>query len=158
MEIYFAYGSNLDFSQMQRRCGAQNVEKIDIGYLPDHQLAFTQYYADWGGGVADVVKSNGNKVWGIIYSLSSAALELLDGYEGFPYDYTRSKHIITASGGRTYEAWTYLAKRKDGDFIPPSAMYLDIIKHAAKNVGFPRDYIAYLNTIELAHSNFLPKS
>ena len=150
MEIYFAYGSNLDLDQVKRRCGEKNVKKIDIGYLPNHRLAFTQYYADWGGGVADVIKSPGSSVWGIIYELSDNALELLDTFEGYPYDYTRTKQTIFTSKGCSYDSWVYLVERKDGDFIPPSNRYLDIIKQSAKDAGFPNEYIAYLNTIKTA--------
>ena len=150
MEMYFAYGSNLDLKQVRQRCGGKDVKKISIGYLPNHRLAFTQYYAEWGGGVADVVKSPGDTVWGILYELSNHALELLDTFEGYPYDYTRTKHTIINPEGNGLEAWVYLVKRKDGDFIPPSNKYLEIIKRTAKEAGFPKDYIAYLNTIKKA--------
>lgn len=152
MEIYFAYGSNLDVDQVTARCGGENVRTVDIGYLPDHRLAFTQYYADWGGGVADVVKSPGNAVWGIIYELSNNALELLDTFEGYPHDYTRTKHTVMTPGGQGYDAWVYLVKRKDGDFIPPSNRYLDVIKRTAKDARFPEEYIAYLNKIQTSGS------
>lgn len=152
MEMYFAYGSNLDVNQVKTRCGGDNVRKVTIGYLPNHRLAFTQYYADWGGGVADVVMSPGDSVWGIIYELSNNALELLDAYEGYPHDYTRSKHTIITPEGRVYGAWVYLVERKDGEFIPPSSRYLDVIKQTAKDAGFPKEYIAYLNTIQTVSS------
>ena len=43
-------------------------------------------------------------------------------------------------------------ERKDGEFIPPSNRYLEVIKQTAKDAGFPKEYIAYLNTIEIASS------
>lgn len=148
MEMYFAYGSNLDVSQVRARCGGEHVRKVGVGYLPNHRITFTQYYAGWGGGVADIVKSPTDNVWGIIYELSNNALGMLDTYEGYPHDYTRTKQTILTPGGRVYNAWVYLVKRKDGDFIPPSNRYLDIIKQTAKAAGFPEEYISYLNTIQ----------
>ena len=149
MELYFAYGSNLDAEQINRRCAnSGHVRKVSIGYLPDHKLAFTQYYQDWGGGVADVVKSPNECVWGILYELSRECLELLDKYEGYPNDYTRTKQIINTLGGHTRLAWVYSVLRKDGDFIAPSQKYIDIIKRTAKESGFPKDYLSYLNSIK----------
>ena len=149
MELYFAYGSNLDIEQVNRRCGnSGNVRKVSIGYLPEHKLAFTQYYPDWGGGVADVVKSPNSRVWGILYELSKEALELLDKYEGYPKDYTRTKHTIITLDGHPSLAWVYSVLRKDGDFIAPSQKYIDIIKRTAKESGFPKDYLSYLDSIK----------
>ncbi len=149
MELYFAYGSNLDAEQVTSRCGnSGHVRQVSIGYLPNHKLAFTQYYKDWGGGVADVVKSPNDSVWGILYELSRECLELLDKYEGYPNDYTRTKQTIIALDRRAHPAWVYSVLRKDGDFIAPSQKYIDIIKRTAEESGFPKDYLSYLNSIK----------
>lgn len=148
MEMYFAYGSNLDIEQVKQRCLGCDVRKVSIGYLPGHRLAFTQFYAPWGGGVADVVKSPNHSVWGILYELTIDALKLLDAYEGYPTDYDRTQHTITTPEGRHYAAWVYSVKRIDGDFIPPSKRYIDILKRVAKDSGFPEEYLSYLNGIK----------
>lgn len=149
MELYFAYGSNLDIEQVKRRCGnSGNVRKVSIGYLPDHKLAFTQYYQEWGGGVADVIESPNDCVWGIVYEITREGLELLDKYEGYPNDYTRVKRTIITLDGHTLLAWVYSVLRKDGDFIAPSQRYINIIRRTAKESGFPKNYLSYLNSIK----------
>lgn len=148
MELYFAYGSNLDIQQVRERCRNCDVRMVSIGYLPEHRLAFTQFYEPWGGGVADIVKSPNSSVWGILYELSIDALKLLDAYEGYPTDYDRTEHSIMTPEGKAYSAWVYSVKRKDGDFIPPSKRYLDILKRTSKNSGFPVEYLLYLNQIK----------
>jgi gamma-glutamylcyclotransferase (GGCT)/AIG2-like uncharacterized protein YtfP len=148
MELYFAYGSNLDIKQVRRRCLDCDVKKISIGYLPEHRLAFTQFYEPWGGGVADIVKDSKSCVWGILYELTMDALKLLDAYEGYPIDYDRTQHTIMTLEGRRYMAWVYTVKRKDGDFIPPSKRYINILKQTAKNSEFPKEYLSYLDQIK----------
>jgi gamma-glutamylcyclotransferase (GGCT)/AIG2-like uncharacterized protein YtfP len=148
VELYFAYGSNLDIDQVKQRCPDESdIRKIAVGYLPEHRLAFTQFYPDWGGGVADVISSPNSKVWGILYELSLKALECLDQFEGYPTDYTRIRHTIMTLDGKSYEGWVYSVVRKDGEFIPPSKRYMDIIKRNAKDAGFPQEYLSYLNSI-----------
>jgi gamma-glutamylcyclotransferase (GGCT)/AIG2-like uncharacterized protein YtfP len=149
MELYFAYGSNLDIKQVRQRCGGCEIRKVSIGYLPHHRLAFTQFYEPWGGGVADIVKSSSSCVWGILYELTLDSLKLLDAYEGYPTEYDRTKHIIITPGGQRYRAWVYSVKRKDGDFIPPSKRYIDILKRTAEASGFPKDYLSYLGQIKV---------
>jgi gamma-glutamylcyclotransferase (GGCT)/AIG2-like uncharacterized protein YtfP len=148
MEFYFAYGSNLDIEQVRRRCRGCEVRQVSIGYLPQHRLAFTQFYEPWGGGVADVATSPGNCVWGILYEITMDALKLLDAYEGYPTDYDRTQHRIVTPEGEHYIAWVYSVKRKDGDFIPPSKRYLDILKRTAKKARFPTEYLSYLDQIK----------
>jgi gamma-glutamylcyclotransferase (GGCT)/AIG2-like uncharacterized protein YtfP len=152
MELYFAYGSNLDIKQVRQRCRGCDIRKVAIGYLPGHRLAFTQFYEPWGGGVADIVKSPKSCVWGILYELSLDSLKLLDAYEGYPTDYDRTKYNIITSEGRGLKAWVYSVKRKDGDFIPPSKRYIDILKRTAKASGFPKDYLSYLGQIKVVDS------
>jgi gamma-glutamylcyclotransferase len=154
MELYFAYGSNLDIQQVRERCQGCDVRKISIGYLPEHRLAFTQFYEPWGGGVADITQSPDSCVWGILYELTIGALKLLDAYEGYPTDYDRTQYNILTPEGASYTAWVYTVKRKDGDFIPPSKRYLDILKRTSEASGFPVEYLSYLNQIKTAEEAF----
>lgn len=147
MELYFAYGSNLDIKQVRKRCRDCDVKKVSIGYLPEHRLAFTQFYEPWGGGVADVAESPNSRVWGILYELTIDALKLLDSYEGYPTDYDRTQRRIIIPKGDSYLAWVYSVKKKDGDFVPPSRRYLGILKRTSKASGFPKDYLSYLDQI-----------
>jgi gamma-glutamylcyclotransferase (GGCT)/AIG2-like uncharacterized protein YtfP len=153
MELYFAYGSNLDIKQVKQRCRNCDVRKVSVGYLPKYRLAFTQFYEPWGGGVADIVESPNNCVWGILYALTMDAMKLLDAYEGYPTDYDRTQHSIITPEGDCYTAWVYSVKRKDGEFIPPSRKYLNILKQTAKDSGFPIEYLSYLNQIKTVETS-----
>lgn len=88
MPPYFAYGSNLDESQLCRRCpGAALVTK---GSLADFRLGFTVRSAGWNAGAADVVESPGDRVWGLVFDVTMRTCGNLTGSKGIPFSTTGS--------------------------------------------------------------------
>ncbi len=81
---YFAYASNLDAAQMERRCpGLQYRGKA---FLPKHRLAFTHMSTTWGGGAADILEDMDSPgVWGAVYELTLDDWKRLGEAEGSPY-------------------------------------------------------------------------
>ena len=81
---YFAYASNLDAAQMERRCpGLQYRGKA---FLPKHRLAFTHMSTTWGGGSADILEDMDSPgVWGAVYELTLDDWKRLGEAEGSPY-------------------------------------------------------------------------
>lgn len=145
MPLYFAYGSNLDVSQMQQRCAAP-VRLVAPGCLRGYALAFTAYSSSWAGGVADVVLAPQHEVWGLVYELSLEALARLDVYEGYPHLYTRFQSCVATAQGVLRAVWIYTVVNKQA-FMPPSARYLDVLRHAARRFDFPEAYRAFLDSI-----------
>lgn len=150
---YFAYGSNMQSRQMRKRC--VSVEFLSVAKLPGYKLAFTRYSNGWGGGVADIVESNGSEVYGVIYRLSEKDLEHLDRYEGYTpgqtadsNSYNRSEIDVQPMDAlkASVRAWTYFAT-KQTEVHPPSARYLQQIIEGAISSGLPEIYIAHLRTI-----------
>lgn len=82
---YFAYGSNLLIEQMVSRC-SQSLPFMQ-GILRDHKLVYKANPS--GRGVADVIPSKGNKVYGAVYEVTREDLKKLDKYEGRPTVYDR---------------------------------------------------------------------
>jgi gamma-glutamylcyclotransferase (GGCT)/AIG2-like uncharacterized protein YtfP len=136
---YFAYGSNLDLSQMEKRCPTS--ELISKGLLSDYRLTFNTYSTGWGGGVADVIQDKGSNVWGLVFKLSDADLERLDRYEGYHKDrtslYKRWKTMINTPKGHISDVWVYTVVEKQ-KFVQPTLEYLQIIKDAAARWDFPK--------------------
>ena len=83
---YFAYGSNMDKSQMKRRCSDSKF--LGKAMIEGYWLDFTRESSNWDGGVADIVKDPDNFVWGILYDISDKDLESLDYYEACPVYYS----------------------------------------------------------------------
>lgn len=150
---YFAYGSNMQFKQMQERCSSAAF--LGIARFPGYKLAFTRYSNRWEGGVADMIKSKGTEVYGVIYTLSEKDLDSLDQCEGYngnraaslnSYNRREIEIVTTDRIESSVKAWTYFAT-KQADFLPPSARYLQQIIEGAISSGFPEIYIAHLRTI-----------
>ena len=151
MELYFAYGSNMDEDQMTERCN--HAKFLSIAYLPGYRLGFSQYYEPLKGGVADIIESQNDKVWGKVYQLPLEDLHRLDIHEGHPTDYKRTQHSVITPQGESLYAWVYAVVDKEGEFIPPSKRYMEFIKRGANDVGFPEDYLSFLENVRTANSD-----
>jgi gamma-glutamylcyclotransferase len=79
--LYFAYGSNMNWQQMQNRCPSARF--FGIALLPDHKLAFTRKSIKRGCGVADAAPTQNHNVWGIVYEITAQDIEALDKSEGY---------------------------------------------------------------------------
>ena len=153
--LYFAFGSNLDPSQMARRCPGHTV--VGMAALRDHRLVFPLTSHDWGGGVAGVQPLRGPTVFGVAYELTDDDLAALDGYEGFRgagdqhnvYDresvYVDLVRPDDDSFTRRLRVWIYAARPANP--APPSRRYLDAILTGAKHHRLPEEYVAQLAAI-----------
>lgn len=143
--LYFAYGSNMDFGQMRKRC--PSAITISTASLPDHQLAFTRFAESRRGGVADIVPCEGASVEGVIYEISDDDAAGLDGYEGVAeHSYKRLQVRITLPAGEIIEVLTYKASEQ-GNFQPSEA-YMQHLITGAKYHALSPEYIATLEAIE----------
>lgn len=89
MKYYLAYGSNLNKSQMRRRCpDAYSVGKT---VLPNYQLVFRR-------GVLTIEPEQGSFVPVAVWAISRDDEKSLDRYEGFPHLYYKQEFPIVFSG------------------------------------------------------------
>jgi gamma-glutamylcyclotransferase (GGCT)/AIG2-like uncharacterized protein YtfP len=79
--FYFAYGSNMNWQQMHERCPSARF--FGIAELQHHKLAFTRKSKNRGCGVADAVSGPGQKLWGVVYEVTTLDIEKLDNLEGY---------------------------------------------------------------------------
>jgi cation transport regulator ChaC len=145
MVRYFAYGSNLSPQEMRRVTGSARF--YAVARLPDHILGFTRFSDKRGCGVADIVPSRGNEVWGVVYELPESALHDLDEKEGVRRRaYQRTRVQVEAEGGMAEEALTYAVVNKEGPFTP-SADYMRLLVVGARHWGLPGSYQHFLESI-----------
>lgn len=132
LDVYFAYGSNLDRAQMRARCPESKY--VGWGYLNGYRLEYVGLSSRWGGGVATVTPRPGERVPGYLYFVTPRDLASLDRYEGVPRIYQRK--VVTVKLGQqpgNTKAYTY--HRTDGAAArPPSRSYLKIIQDAQANM------------------------
>ena len=169
MSYYFAYGSNMNTDQIEGRC--PNVIKVGKGLIPNCSIDFTRKSIKRNCGVADIVESQGDVLWGIIYDITDEDFISLDRFEGYPRYYTKkmikcyqfldtneSEFILEEPLEKHYEelyknpfnfkeidAVVYEVIEKSATTIQPSIGYLNLLQDAAWENFFPMYYQEKLN-------------
>ena len=141
MHFYFAYGSNMNRDQMNKRCPGATL--LGPAMLPDFRLAFTIYSPNRECGCADIVHSPGDTVHGLLYQLPDTDLRTLDKYEGHPNQYLRFSVAVHTPDGGVIESESYHVVNKTPG-LHPSPEYLGLILDASVEHGFPELYIEML--------------
>lgn len=151
MPMYFAYGSNMSDEQIRDRCPSHRF--VCIARLADFRLGFTRRSERRGCGVADIVASRGDSVWGVVFEMTSADLAALDRLEGVhlkPPAYVRkSVHVVTPEG-QSVDATTYEVFAKASSEQLPNAEYFGLIVAGARKWGLPAEYQRALASIQVA--------
>jgi len=143
---YFAYGSNLNWLQMRRRCPSSRF--VCVARLADYEFGITRHSRLRDCGTANVFRSPGREVWGAVYDVSEADLKILDGFED---GYRREILPVFAlgNGTRPLPALVYVAEIESQ--VPlPNAEYKRLILEGAKHWKLPASYIALIETIRAA--------
>ena len=123
MTLYFAYGSNLNLSQMQRRCPA--ATPLGKLYLPKWRLVFR--------GVADIVPDDDATVPGGLWQLTPACEAALDRYEGWHPNNNGmyAKEFVEVDGHGNVMIYTM----NSTGICPPPVYYFDGIRQGYKDFG-----------------------
>jgi len=137
---YFAYGSNLEIDQKERRTGP--IRDAKRSRLDGYRLVFNKLGSD-GTGKANIARNPASHVWGVVYLCSQVTLEKMDGWEGVANgDYRRIIVRVQTDQGEELEAMTYVAGES---FIRPSLVparnYLQRIVDGARYHKLPDDYL-----------------
>lgn len=133
---YFAYGSNMDPSQMEFRC--PGASPIGIGVLKDFRFIINSR------SVATIARDEGRSVYGVLWSISEEHERTLDQYEGVDSGhYFREYVSIETSSGENQEALVYIDPVTDPG--PPKDGYLEKILTGAHHFNLPEKYIEDLS-------------
>ena len=90
---YFAYGSNMNWEQMQRRC--PSAQFVCVACLKNYRFAIARHSQLRNCGTANIFADAGSEVWGIVYDVGEQDLTILDGFED---GYRREKAFVLAAG------------------------------------------------------------
>ena len=143
---YFAYGSNLYWPQMHKRCPSSRF--VCAARLSNYQFGITRHSRLRDCGTANVFPVKGQEVWGAVYDVSDADLNVMDGFED---GYRRE--ILTVNpfddGDKPINVLVYVAEIENN--VPlPNAEYKRLILAGAKHWRLPEAYLAVLEAIEAA--------
>jgi len=141
---YFAYGSNLNWPQMQRRCPSSRF--VCVARLPDYQFGITRHSRLRNCGTANVFPAAGQEVWGAVYDVCDKDLGLLDSFED---GYRREILPVYAlgDGQSPINVLVYVAELEIN--VPlPNAEYRRLILEGAKHWNLPLSYLSILEQIQ----------
>jgi len=131
--LYFAYGSNLSFSQMDKRC-SHNI-RLNVGRLNGYRWIISNR------GYANVIESENDYVLGRIYKINNADEASLDKDEGVKlvnsgYDRTTLPIVVD---GVSCDCLVYVDPVKQEG--PPKDEYVNRINLGLADSEFPTEYV-----------------
>jgi len=141
--INFAYGRNMDFNKLKER--GVSFEFIGMGILENYELKFNKIALNKKGvGYANVVRSKGSKVEGLLFSMKN--IERLDKFEGFPKHYQKENLEIHHSG-TLVRAIVYVAvSNMISNNLKPEKSYLSNLLSAKEYLS--DEYYRFLKSTE----------
>lgn len=154
MTLYFAYGSNLDWDQMRRRC--PSAKFVCVALLKDHSLTFPRCSRQRNCGVASVAPKQGREVWGVVYEILEGDMGRLNCSEGFVPGrgsnayVPRTRHVFRDGDKDDTIAVTVYVAVPEEQAPLPSAKYRDQIVDGARFWHLPEAYVCGLKEIEVA--------
>ena len=125
------------------------AEFIGVAELTDHKLDFTRFAKSRQCGVADVVASSGDSVWGVVWKVNELGMSELDVREGVKYDSYKREPVVVLINGMETECTTYVVVDKK-PFIPPSSEYVGLIIDGAREHQLPATYVEMLNKVPIS--------
>jgi gamma-glutamylcyclotransferase len=148
-ELIFVYGSNMDPAQMRERCPESDLAWF-IAKAHDRALSFPRKSAKRTDGVGSLKISEGEVVWGVVFSVSERDLGRLDSFEGVPKSCTREWLEVSTEDGSHRRVLTYIAK---ADNTPPQEYtphkdYIKLCLRGAEYFRLPADYVVRLRQIK----------
>ncbi len=127
--LYFAYGSNINLDQMAHRCPDARV--VGPVVLEGYELLFR------GGGVATIAPKEGEKVTGLLWSITPECERSLDQYEGYPRFYDKRKVTVRDAQGRSLSVMAYVMDERFREPMLPSDSYYNGILEGYRQNGLP---------------------
>ena len=127
--MYFAYGSNINLDQMSYRCPDASV--MGPVTLEGWELLFRR------GGFATIAPKEGEKVTGLLWSITPECERSLDCYEGYPRFYDKRMVTVRDGEGRSLSVMAYIMDERFREPMLPTADYYEGILEGYRQNGLP---------------------
>jgi gamma-glutamylcyclotransferase (GGCT)/AIG2-like uncharacterized protein YtfP len=137
VELYAAYGGNMDPALMAERC--PHSPQRGTGWLEGWRLTFGGEDIGWEGPLATVVEDVAERVFVVLYEISHLDERSLDRWDGVTLGYFRKTRVRVETLDGDAAAWLYVLNAYEGGL--PSERYLGMLADAAEKAGAPADYV-----------------
>lgn len=146
---YFAYGSNMDESQMRSKKVAFSSRERAILY--GYSMSFSKKTSNGSGRATILPASPEDFVEGVLYEIDEKDLPRLDKPERYPVHYSRIEVNVSAEGRPLIKATTYIAATEQiQQNLKPLQGYLETLLSAKEFLS--EDYYN-----RLANTDFIPQ-
>lgn len=140
MPLYFAYGSSLLRSQMERRLMG-NVP-VTRATLKGYRLAFMGNSVERRGPVVNLVPDPTRFVPGTLYELNEVMIQYLDRAEACEKGVYRKIDVtVEKDGGEKFPAVCYQLTQENPPFGAPNLGYQLQVKQGYKEWGLPEEVL-----------------
>lgn len=135
---YFAYGSNMNWSDLDNWCEKHGYSPIDPGssvepgVIRGYELIFNHYSKCRGGGALNLRRLLRNEVCGVLFELSDEDFQKIEEKEGPAYKKRRVNVILGRD--RVVGAVTFITTNTR-NLYPPTEKYLRIVLEGAEQLG-----------------------
>ena len=139
---YFAFGSNMSITRIKKRL--EYRPPYEVGFVEGYKLVFNkQAYCKPGVGYANIIPSENDRVYGILYDVTNGDLSKLDIKEGVADNHYVRSMIDIHVDDTVIQAVTYIAhESRIVDNLLPEKEYLAHLL-AARDL-LPDEYIQKL--------------
>lgn len=127
---YFAYGSNMNWGDLDKWCEERGYSPMDPGsnvepgVVRGYRLIFNHWSRFRDGGALNIIRSMGDEVCGVLFTLSDEDFQKIKRKEGTAYK-PYPVNVFLADG-RVEGAKTFKAKGSR-ELFPPTSEYLEIV-------------------------------
>ena len=131
--LCFAYGSNLWGEQMKNRCPGHRV--VGQGVLKGYRWYITER------GYANLIPSENDEVYGIVYALTPEDEAVMDKYEGVDVGHFIKEYVNVLVNGEDCRALVYLDSNPDIQEGSPKPEYIERMNKGLQDAQLPEDYV-----------------
>ena len=131
MNLYFAYGSNMGQEQMNKTCS--DHQYFGNGILKGFRWIISTR------GYANIIKSDGDEVHGVIYKLSASDELSVEEYEGIRCGSYRKEIKKVEIDKTIYRCLVYIDPNEaEGK---PKEEYINLINKGVADAELPQEYV-----------------
>lgn len=136
---FFLYADHLNPVQLKRR--APEHRFLYLATLTDHTIKFCRWSSQWRCGLASVVPSPGEKVWGGVFEVTDEDVKIMDEFEqDVPQGAYRQLQVTVLNEAGSKELVTTYAANPIGKFKAKDH-YLDWVMKGLTQWKLPQEAV-----------------
>jgi hypothetical protein len=140
--LLFTYDAYMDIVRLQRY--VPSAREPRVLKLMNYKLWFPKHHPQQNSGIASLIRSIGDEVWGIGWRCNAPELKTFEQKLAMPNLYHVLNVRLANRGSDRMSGWSYQITLPDGvESSPSKAAKMELIE-IGKSVGLPGEYLIHL--------------